>query len=538
MTLFLTIVAFIVIFSVLVLVHEWGHFFVARKAGIKVEEFGFGLPPRIWGVKKGETLYSINLIPFGGFVKLLGEDSHDPNLLKNKRSFIAQTARVRIMVVIAGVVMNFLLSILLLTIGFSFGIQPLVLNAGDVIQNIDQGVIKIENGVFIKSVDKGGIADVAGLKSGDQILQIDGENLPMDKDLQEVFKSYRGKGINLLVRSGGVNSNKQLSPVSAVQPYGFDLYQLMQLPRVVIADVKPQSDAERAGLKSGDVILSANGKQLYFSNILQDLLRSEGVLNLIVQRGSEKMDLALNLPQSDKIIITSVLADSPADKTGLKNGDILVSINDTKIVNFDQIAQIAKQRPVKDLNYKVKRDGQVLDLVVKPAEDGLIGIYLSNFFDYKNTEFSFYDSDFVTSVLKIEDIRYPVWVAPVRALEESGRLGVLTVQMFGNVIKSVLTRFTVPQGVAGPVGIAKLTYTFVQEGILSLLRFMALLSLSLAIINVLPFPALDGGRLFFILIEVIIGRRVSQKFEAVIHTVGFLLLMAIIFAVTYSDIFG
>lgn len=87
-----TAIVFVLIFSVLVLIHEWGHFAAARRAGIKVEEFGFGLPPRIWGKKKGETLYSINAIPFGGFVKLLGEDSRDPKLLKNKRSFIAKKA--------------------------------------------------------------------------------------------------------------------------------------------------------------------------------------------------------------------------------------------------------------------------------------------------------------------------------------------------------------------------------------------------------------------------------------------------------------
>ncbi|HLG25413.1 MAG TPA: site-2 protease family protein, partial [Candidatus Gracilibacteria bacterium] len=122
------------------------------------------------------------------------------------------------------------------------------------------------------------------------------------------------------------------------------------------------------------------------------------------------------------------------------------------------------------------------------------------------------------------------------AFEESGKLSVITVEMFANVLKSVFTRFTVPEGVAGPVGIAQLTHTFVQEGILSLLRFMALLSLSLAIINILPFPALDGGRLFFILVEVVTGRKLGGKFEAWIHAIGFVLLMLLIFAVTYNDI--
>ena len=98
-----------------------GHFAAAKRAGVKVEEFGFGLPPRIWGIKKGETLYSINWIPFGGFVRMLGEDasSHD------KRSFSNQSFWVQTKIVCAGVFMNLLMSFLLLTFGFLIGIEPL-----------------------------------------------------------------------------------------------------------------------------------------------------------------------------------------------------------------------------------------------------------------------------------------------------------------------------------------------------------------------------------------------------------------------------
>ena len=106
-----TIIAFIVIFSALILVHEWGHFAMARRAGIKVEEFGIGLPPRAKKLhtdKKG-TVYSLNWIPFGGYVKLYGEDTSDPKVLKSKDSFASKTIPQRISVIVAGVVMNFLL---------------------------------------------------------------------------------------------------------------------------------------------------------------------------------------------------------------------------------------------------------------------------------------------------------------------------------------------------------------------------------------------------------------------------------------------
>ena len=116
----ITVIVFVLVFSVLVLVHEFGHFYMAKKSGIKVEEFGFGLPPRVLGKKKGETIYSINAVPFGGFVRMYGEDSKNSKYLKSKRSFAAKPLRSRILVVTAGVIMNFLLAWFLLFIGLSF----------------------------------------------------------------------------------------------------------------------------------------------------------------------------------------------------------------------------------------------------------------------------------------------------------------------------------------------------------------------------------------------------------------------------------
>src|SRR3972149_3665862 len=108
----MAILIFIIILSVLVLIHEFGHFVMAKRAGIGVEEFGFGLPPRIWGKKIGETIYSLNWLPFGGFVKLVGEDSTDKRR-EDKNSFYAKSITQRLVVVVAGVFMNFVLAVLI-----------------------------------------------------------------------------------------------------------------------------------------------------------------------------------------------------------------------------------------------------------------------------------------------------------------------------------------------------------------------------------------------------------------------------------------
>ena len=118
-----SIIVFILVLSVLVIVHELGHFIVARKSGVKVEEFGFGLPPRIWGKKVGETLYSINALPFGGFVKLHGE-LNDNDVVDKSRAFINKSKKVKTAVIIAGVIMNFLLGIVAFAIVYSFSGIP------------------------------------------------------------------------------------------------------------------------------------------------------------------------------------------------------------------------------------------------------------------------------------------------------------------------------------------------------------------------------------------------------------------------------
>lgn len=167
MGLLITIVAFLAIFGLLIFVHEFGHFIVAKRNGIKVEEFAFGLPllPAIFRRKRGETTYSIYPVPLGGFVKMLGEDGPS----KSNRAFSAQSRRVRTKVLIAGVFMNALLAYLLLTAGFFFKMDPVALCAAD------YPGASYQNDVTITAVTNTGPAKDAGLKPGDIIRGIDGQ---------------------------------------------------------------------------------------------------------------------------------------------------------------------------------------------------------------------------------------------------------------------------------------------------------------------------------------------------------------------------
>ncbi|MEX2043673.1 MAG: site-2 protease family protein [Patescibacteria group bacterium] len=194
----ITIVSFLLIIGVLVFVHELGHFWVARRNGIKVEEFAFGLPllPRIWSMKRGETTYSIYPVPIGGFVRMLGEDG-GRRAARSKRSFASKSAGVRAKVLIAGVAMNALVAYLLLTVGFILKMQPIALCANEYPN------ATYENDVRIAAVAKDSPAARAGLKPGDVIRSIAGERIDCSQEVPHLTGTRAGESTAFgVVRSG------------------------------------------------------------------------------------------------------------------------------------------------------------------------------------------------------------------------------------------------------------------------------------------------------------------------------------------------
>ncbi|MCX6735143.1 MAG: RIP metalloprotease RseP [Candidatus Peregrinibacteria bacterium] len=535
MSYLLTVIAFIVIFSILILVHEFGHFIMAKRAGIKVEEFGFGLPPRIWGKKKGETIYSINWIPFGGFVRMLGEDQSDPKLLKNKRTFAAQPMRSRILVVVAGVFMNFLLAWILMFIGFTAGMKPL-LGPDDVLSAVNDGQIVLDQGVKIKSVDDDSIAAKAGFKAEDLIYSINGYKVD-DNNLSAITKDpAKNFGV---VRDGKIMTlqvpgNDILK--TGAQKLGLGFYDFGDFPRVRIYDLKPNTVAYHAGLRSEDIILTINGQQIFGIPQYETLIRGVPKLEYTVFRDGLVQTVIVERTKARQVIISGIIPDSPAEKAGLKNEDVILTINGKQMTDSQEVVSYVQDHKSEQLAYMIDRGGVQLFYEIKP-DGGHVGIMLSELMSYVDDQgVSLYNTDQLASVREIKDVQYPFYIAAYKSLGETWKMSVTTAQMFTNFVGGLVRRGEIPATVSGPIGIAQMTHTFVEEGFIPLLRFVAVLSLSLAVINILPFPALDGGRLLFIIIELVIGRKVNQRFENYIHALGYFLIMALILVVTYSDI--
>lgn len=367
----MTILIFVVLLGMLVFVHELGHFITAKRNGIRVDEFGFGFPPRlfgfikdetgkyrlVWGNKdvpsSGKTVYSLNWIPLGGFVRIAGEDGHDTS---DPESFASKSAWVRVKVLGAGVCMNFLFAWFLISIVLMLG-MPQPIDPSESGQYTDA---KIQ----ILSIVKGTPAETMGLKMGDEILTINGKSMSGLDQVSQEIATHRGEVITITI----------------------DRF----------------------------------GKSLSFSGT----------------------------PRTEY-----------------------------------------------------------------PAGEGSLGI-------------SFSETATVT---------YPWYQAIYEGARATYAITIAILQAFGQMIASLFGSEKSALDVTGPVGIVYLTKQMSDLGLAYLLQFAALLSINLGIINILPIPALDGGRILFILIEKFKGSPVSRRVEGMIHQVGFILLLLLMVFVTIRD---
>ena len=192
---FITLVVFLVILGLLVFVHELGHFVAAKLSEVRVDEFAFGFPPRIYCRKRGETRYCINLIPFGGYVKMLGEEEES----KSPQSFSSKRARSKLFIVLAGVAMNFVLAGLLFAVGYMIGMSPIRVNP-DIVGGSQA------NQIYIAQVNEGSPAASVGLQVGDTI-----EGFSSNEEFSRYTASHLGERISIDITRAGELMTKELT---------------------------------------------------------------------------------------------------------------------------------------------------------------------------------------------------------------------------------------------------------------------------------------------------------------------------------------
>ena len=432
--LLLTIVSFVLVLGMLVFFHELGHYWVARRNGIVVEEFGFGYPPRAIKLFRYDgTDFTLNWLPLGGFARMKGEDAGDISA----GSFNAAGRGARAAVLIAGPAMNFFLAIVLFAASFMAGFP------------VPAGAPQI--------IDAGAAAVALGLQEGDIVLAY--ANTPV------------------------------------------------QVP--IVEDGSITILAQRPNTSSAMALVSRSGT----------------VLEIAVT-DSAALWAALEGSTYRPVLITEVTAlakQSPAQLAGIQDGDLIYAVDGETVTADMPLNDLVSERLGQQLTLTVLRDGSWQEIEVTPRVDpppgeGALGVQIS----YINR-------------------------MATMGLLASLREGFVNTGSYATIVLSLPVllfqgQLTPEQAqVSGPVGIAQMVGGAVSASIdtgfwFPILRLSAVLSAALAITNLLPLPALDGGRLLFILIEAIRGRRVSPEREGLIHMVGFALLLGLMLIITIRDL--
>ena len=297
--------------------------------------------------------------------------------------------------------------------------------------------------------------------------------------------------------------------------------------------VSPDSPADSIGFMAGDIIKSVNGvtvenwddvrNEIYMNTIGDNLniiiSRNGNELNIFIPRSKipdpEKRGELLK-PEGYKPYVADVLNDSPAQTAGLLPGDIILAIDGNFLANSSEFVQIVSHNAGNQLDTKILRGGDTLNLAVTPGSDGKVGIAINDIFEGKTElrTFGFFESFVVAG-------------------EDLYNFSSVTFMAVGKVITG---KIEAKNAVAGPVRIAKLAAKSAEVGVESFLFFLAILSLSLALINIMPFPVLDGGHLLMIIIETITRREIPVKVKIAINNTGFVLLLILMAFIVYNDI--
>ncbi len=343
---------------------------------------------------------------------------------------------------------------------------------------------------------------------------------------------FRSKPIwqRLIVMVGGVAMNVLLAVVIF---WGIIFYRGKDVrPVTEIGLVATQSPAAEVGLQAGDKIITINGRSVTNWEDIEGLLYTEvmtGDVSIEVQREGGNTVVTIPHALSAKIleerfgiyprglatVITSVEPGKPAERLGLQPRDILLSINNEP-VSYGNVPEIVKRFAGKEITIKWKRGEEVLSGTVVPTEEGRIGVGLGAMYTGP-----------------VYNVRYSLFAALPEGIKDAWEMSWLN-------LKSIWQIFTgnvsLSKSVAGPIMIAQMATRSAEVGLLSFLGFMALLSMNLAIINLLPFPALDGGHIMFLLYEAVFRREIPNKVKIAIQQVGFVLLLVFMAFVLYNDI--
>jgi regulator of sigma E protease len=534
-----SVFAFVIILVPLVVFHEFGHYVFAKLFGVKAETFSVGFGPRLWGRKIGETDWRISAIPLGGYVKLLGED-RDAEISPEdqKRALHKQAPWKRFLIFFGGPLFNFILAIFIFMAILAIGEPQMASVVGRVVH--------------------GSAAEKAGFQNGDKIVEIDGKPV---KKFDEVFLALNespGKKLDFTVLHPKSEQPVHISVATTTQS-GFSVYGeskavgevdgLLPMPRAQVLGVSnPQSVAGQAGLKTGDRIVKINQEPIHtweevestFERIPEGALfsiyyskpNSEEVKTLNWTKPVHSAGLGKDFGlHSSELFVDKAVPNSPAEGAHIQTGDRLIRVGDREVYSFFDLKDAVQKAGEKDgvVQLHWERDGKVHTASIQPtataARDPLLN---------KVTHFTVGVIPMLVlaePVTYIERILNPfklVYMATDRMITFSWRNLISLQKMFtGDVSMG---------SIGGPIMIGKIAGESMTRGLIVFLTNMAIFSIGLGVLNILPVPVLDGGHLMLLGVEMIRKKPLTLRQMEVVQGFGLIFILALMGIAFHNDI--
>jgi len=514
-----TAIALVFIFAVLVMFHELGHFIAARAVGIRVEEFALGFGPKLIRLfKRGDTEYTIHPVPLGGFVKLAGMEPGEEDI---PDGFQAQTRWKRALVIFAGPFASFVLAVVVfLFVGVYFGFPDLTKPANRV------GMVNPETE-----------AARIGLRAGDWVIRIDGTRITNGRQMTNIIHASPGKNIRLVIKRDDRNIVKVGTAQWMISYLGAS-WSFMLTNHAKVESVFGNSPAKRAGIQPEDELVSINGRRIIGGREMVEAIEAARDMEVTIKLMRDGKPVIVKAkPNIEWVRFAGVKWGFPGaiaqeDVSKIRRGDKLISVNGRIIKSGLDLASISqslgygnavKKTPDSKLRYielKLRRTDKF-----KAAKTVTVRVKDS----HSKVEIGYYDAIGLLGFLPEPTlVRAGIGESVARGLSDTGQKALLLIR--------VLTSKEIKESVGGPLMIASVTKSAVALGPYWILSTLAGLSLSLAFINLIPIPILDGGHLMIIAVEAVRRKRITKEQMQVVQAIGLAMIALLFVFVMLADI--
>ncbi len=577
-----TVLLAIIPLGFLIFIHELGHFYAAKRAGIKVNTFSLGFGPKLIGFQRGvgfttlidglrlsraakaaeeaagsgestnpgadvsslsttDTEYRLSLLPFGGYVQMEGENPKEQTGAVGE--FGSASLGNRAFVVAAGPAVNLLFGVLAFWLVFAIGLNQ---RSVTFIEGLTGKHLEgKKEGPQLGAVAPEGPAAHGGLEPGDIILSVNDTQIENWAAFHIKIYTSPGRALEIEVERQGTRQTFTVVPNIVPSARG-DTGELQVISKsdIMVTDVAAGSLAEQAGIQVGDRVETINGEKIYnvpefgsgiwaaeaiwLSQHYQSLYRS-------IQQNPNEFQLGIRRGETAKVLkmpvtweLTAVVQPD-AEVVGLQNGDTLLTLNGNA-VDSETLSAGLKAAASKPIELRIRRGNSEKTVTLSPnvkarAESAQATSRLYGFgWTTTLSGISFGEPPRVVPT-------YTVFTAFGKGLETSW----LTVASIGRTLKQLINREVSPRYLTGPIGIANATSRMFNFGFTIALFFIGFISINLAIVNLLPIPIADGGHLLFFAVEKIRGRPISLEKQAIVQHVSIILLIALFLYITWFD---